>query len=59
MPRNEMSAMSEDWVRDGADGEAETLTAEVSGERLDVFLARRLGVTRSFAQRLVREGRVS
>ena len=54
-----MSAMSEDWVRDGADGEAETLTAEVSGERLDVFLARRLGVTRSFAQRLVREGRVS
>ena len=30
-----------------------------AGMRLDVLLARRLGLTRSFAQRLVREGRVS
>lgn len=43
---------------DRSEGQAETLTADVSGERLDVFLARRLGVTRSFARRLVRDGRV-
>ncbi len=30
-----------------------------SGARLDVFLSDRLGVTRSFAVRLVREGRVA
>ncbi|MBQ9564936.1 MAG: RluA family pseudouridine synthase [Synergistaceae bacterium] len=29
------------------------------GERLDVFLSRSLGITRSFAQRLVKEGRVA
>ena len=41
----------------GGAGGTEELAVDVSGERLDVFLARRLGVTRSFAQRLVREGR--
>ncbi|MFC2594328.1 MAG: S4 domain-containing protein, partial [Fretibacterium sp.] len=34
-------------------------TGSDAGVRLDVLLARRLGLTRSFAQRLVREGRVS
>lgn len=42
---------------DVPEGVEERLVAEASGERLDVFLARRLGITRSFAQRLVREGR--
>lgn len=37
----------------------ETLTGDGSGERLDVFLCRALGVTRSFAQRLLKEGRVA
>jgi 23S rRNA pseudouridine1911/1915/1917 synthase len=36
----------------------ERLTAQIT-ERLDVFLARRLGITRAFAQKLIREGRVS
>ncbi|MBR1672399.1 MAG: RluA family pseudouridine synthase [Fretibacterium sp.] len=35
------------------------LTVINSGTRLDVFLSCALGVTRSFAQRLIREGRVS
>lgn len=51
--------LSEMGLRDALEGETENLTADTSGERLDVFLSRRLGVTRSFAQRLVREGRVS
>ena len=48
-----------DVGEDAAGGTAEELTADSSGDRLDVFLARRLGVTRSFARRLIREGRVS
>ena len=36
----------------------ETLTGDEEGGRLDVFLSRGLGVTRSFAQRLLKEGRV-
>ncbi len=36
----------------------ETLTGDGEGGRLDVFLSRGLGVTRSFAQRLLKEGRV-
>ncbi|NLL35997.1 MAG: RluA family pseudouridine synthase [Fretibacterium sp.] len=39
-------------------GVVEQLEAESGGERLDVFLARQLGLSRSFAQRLVKEGRV-
>lgn len=51
--------------RELSDGEGRNLIEEVlctgsdAGVRLDVLLARRLGLTRSFAQRLVREGRVS
>ena len=42
-----------------AEGEAlETLTGDEEGGRLDVFLSHGLGVTRSFAQRLLKEGRV-
>mgnify|MGYP000845008337 FL=1 len=48
-----------DVGEDAVGGAAEDLAADDSGERLDVFLARRLGVTRSFARRLIREGRVS
>ena len=40
------------------DGALETLTGDEEGGRLDVFLSRGLGVTRSFAQRLLKEGRV-
>jgi 23S rRNA pseudouridine1911/1915/1917 synthase len=40
--------------------ETVTLEAEGSGERLDVFVARRCpGLSRSLAQRLIREGRVT
>jgi 23S rRNA pseudouridine1911/1915/1917 synthase len=40
--------------------ETVTLEAEGSGERLDVFVARRCtGLSRSFVQRLIREGRVT
>ena len=39
--------------------EAVELTGDRTDERLDLFLARALGVTRSFAQRLLWEGRVS
>ncbi|WP_208872945.1 pseudouridine synthase, partial [Fretibacterium fastidiosum] len=42
-----------------AEGEAlETLMGDEEGGRLDVFLSHGLGVTRSFAQRLLKEGRV-
>ena len=34
------------------------LTGDASGERMDLFLARELGATRSMAQRLLKEGRV-
>jgi 23S rRNA pseudouridine1911/1915/1917 synthase len=34
------------------------LEPDREGERADVFLSRRLGITRSFAQKLIREGRV-
>lgn len=44
---------------DGSPTEELLCTDADAGVRLDVFLARRLGITRSFAQRLVREGRVS
>ena len=36
-----------------------TLTADIPGERLDAFLARGSGMTRSAAQRLIEQGRVS
>ena len=36
-----------------------TLTADTPGERLDAFLARGSGMTRSAAQRLIEQGRVS
>ena len=35
------------------------VTGESAGARLDVFLSGALGITRSFAQRLIKEGRVS
>ena len=36
-----------------------TLTADIPGERLDAFLSRGSGMTRSAAQRLIEQGRVS
>ena len=51
--------------RELSDGEGGSPIEEVlctgadAGMWLDVLLARRLGLTRSFTQRLVREGRVS
>ena len=56
------AGMSGRELPDGEDGsptEELLCTDADAGVRLDVFLARRLGLTRSFAQRLVREGRVS
>ena len=38
--------------------ESVTLTGDASGERLDMFLSKALGLTRSLAQRLLKEGRV-
>lgn len=35
------------------------VTGDTAGARLDVFLSGALGITRSFAQRLIKEGRVS
>ena len=35
------------------------LTVNDPGARLDVFLSGALGITRSFAQRLIKDGRVS
>ena len=36
-----------------------TLTADIPGERLDAFLARRSGLTRSAAQKLIEQGQVA
>ena len=36
-----------------------TLTADISGERLDAFLARGSGLTRSAAQKLIEQGQVT
>jgi 23S rRNA pseudouridine1911/1915/1917 synthase len=38
--------------------EAERLVSDREGERADVFLSRQMGITRSFAQKLIREGRL-
>ena len=38
--------------------ESVTLTGDASGERLDMFLSKALGLTRSLTQRLLKEGRV-
>jgi 23S rRNA pseudouridine1911/1915/1917 synthase len=43
---------------DSSENRAERLEADANGERADVFLSRRLGVTRAFAQKLIKEGRV-
>ncbi len=37
----------------------ERLISDVSGERLDVFLSQKLGVARSFAQKLIKDGHVT
>lgn len=42
-----------------AEREIVGLTGDEGGDRLDVFLARELGTTRSFAQRILREGHVA